>query len=187
MSVINSVNSNPYVNTTGATNTSGTSALKELAAKLLQGFDSNGDGTLSSDEFSNLITGLAEQFGVSANATAAAYSTSVATKPIVSTATDFGSVASKFEGFDLSRAQDPSKSAKDAFAMLAARSGRVPATKAEAETWFNTNIKTEFEALGHKVNWVSGDKFSFTNWQGTFEVDFVRGADGPNPAFAWLV
>jgi hypothetical protein len=187
MSAINSINANPYINTTSATNTSGTSALQDLAATLLKGFDSNGDGKLSSDEFSSLITGLAQQFGVDANATAAAYSTSVATKPIVSTATDFGSVSSKFEGFDLGRAQDPSKSAKDAFAMLAAKSGSVPATKAEAETWFNSKIKSEFEALGHKVNWVSGDKMSFTNWQGTYEIDFIRGADGPNPAYTWLV
>jgi hypothetical protein len=43
------------------------------------------------------------------------------------------------------------------------------------------------EALGHTINWVQGDKFSFTNWQGTFEVDFVRGADGPTPAFWWGV
>jgi hypothetical protein len=33
---------------------------------------------------------------------------------------------------------------------------------------------------------VKGDKFQFSNWQGTWEVDFVRGADGPNPAFTWL-
>ena len=55
----------------------------------------------------------------------------------------------------------------------------------EAETWFNTHVRTPFEALGHTVNWVQGDKFSFTNWQGTYVVDFVRGADGPDPAFWW--
>jgi hypothetical protein len=35
------------------------------------------------------------------------------------------------------------------------------------------------------VNWVKGDKFEFTNWQGTYVVDFVRGADGPDPALWW--
>ena len=109
------------------------------------------------------------------------------TTPIVSTATDFSASASKFEGFDLARAQDTGKSAKDAFASLAAKAGSLPSTKAEAETWFNSNIKSGMESLGHKINWVQGDKFSFTNWQGTYEVDFIRGADGPNPAFSWGV
>jgi hypothetical protein len=35
------------------------------------------------------------------------------------------------------------------------------------------------------VNGVQGDKFSFTNWQGTFTVDFLSRADGDDPAFAW--
>ena len=61
----------------------------------------------------------------------------------------------------------------------------MPQTKAEAEAWFNANIKGQMESLGHKVSWVKGDKFQFTNWQGTFTVDFLRGADGGNPAFAW--
>jgi hypothetical protein len=165
-----------------------TTALADLASSLLKGFDSNADGKLSSDEFASLINNLAAQFNVSASPSiTSAYSTSVATKPIVSTAADFGAMSSKFEGFDLGRAQDTTKSAKDAFASLAAKSGTLPTTKAEAETWFNTNIKSGMEALGHTINWVQGDKFSFTNWQGTFEVDFVRGADGPNPAFQWGV
>jgi hypothetical protein len=71
--------------------------------------------------------------------------------------------------------------------MLASKSGSMPRTKAEAEQWFNSSIRAEFEAMGHTVNWVKGDQFSFTNWQGTFTVDFVRGADGDNPAFAWQV
>ncbi len=172
---------------TSSTSTT-TNPLADLAAKLLKGFDANADGKLSSDEFSNLINGLAAQFNVApSSGTTAAYSTSVATKPIVSASSDFGSMASKFEGFDLGRAQDTTKSAKDAFASLAAKAGSVPATKAEAETWFNTNVKSGMEALGHKINWVQGDKFSFTNWQGTYEVDFVRGADGPDPAFWWGV
>jgi hypothetical protein len=116
-----------------------------------------------------------------------AYSASVATKPIASPAADFSGAGGRFEGFDLGRAQDPQKSAKDAFAMLASKAGSMPRTKADAEQWFNSSIKTEFEALGHKVNWVKGDKFSFTNWQGTYTVDFVRGADGDSPAFWWGV
>ncbi len=63
----------------------------------------------------------------------------------------------------------------------------MPTSKAEAETWFNANIKGEMEKLGHKIDWVKGDRFQFTNWQGTFVVDYVRGAASSNPALAWQV
>ncbi len=53
----------------------------------------------------------------------------------------------------------------------------MPTSKADAETWFNSNIRGEMERHGHQIDWVKGDKFQFTNWQGTFVVDFVRGAD----------
>jgi hypothetical protein len=43
------------------------------------------------------------------------------------------------------------------------------------------------EKLGHRINWVKGDKFQFSNWQGTFVVDFVRGADGADPAVVWQI
>jgi hypothetical protein len=98
-----------------------------------------------------------------------------------------GSSAVRFEGFNFNQDIDPAKSAKYAFAAAAQRAGGMPLTKAEAESWFNANIKSELEQLGHKVNWVKGDKFEFTNWQGTFTIDFVRGADGPDPALAWQV
>ncbi|MBL8140574.1 MAG: hypothetical protein JNM38_05680 [Acidobacteria bacterium] len=160
--------------------TSGTTAIQDLAASLIKGFDTNKDGSLSADEFSGLVTQLAAQFGVTTPASTA-YKTTASTTPI----TSLGAGNMKFEGFDLGRAQDTTKSAKDAFAMLASRTGSVPSTKTEAESWFNTNIKGEMEALGHKINWVQGDKFQFTNWQGTFTVDFVRGADGDNPALSW--
>lgn len=96
-------------------------------------------------------------------------------------------VTARFAGFDFGRAQDPSRSAKDAFAHVASAVGMMPRTKAEAEQWFNTLIKPEMERLGHQIDWVRGDKFQFTNWQGTFVVDFVVGADGPDPALAWQV
>ncbi len=63
----------------------------------------------------------------------------------------------------------------------------MPTTKADAESWFNSNVKGEMEKLGHRINWVKGDKFQFSNSQGTFVVDFVRGADGADPAIVWQI
>ncbi len=163
------------------TSATATTAIQDLAKTLITNFDTNKDGNLNSEEFSGLVTQLAAQFGVTAPAASTAYKTTANTTPL----TSMGAGSMKFEGFDLGRAQDTAKSAKDAFAMLASRTGQVPATKADAETWFNANIKTEMEALGHKIDWVKGDKFQFTNWQGTFTVDFVRGADSDSPALAW--
>lgn len=169
--------------TTSTTGTTGASAIQDLASALIKNYDSNSDGKLDSSEFSSLVSALANQFGVTPSTNSTAYKTTSNTTAL----TSLGGGNMKFEGFNLTREQDTVKSAKDAFAMLASRAGSVPATKSEAQTWFNTNIKAEMEALGHKINWVEGDKFNFTNWQGTYTIDFVRGADGNDPALAWQV
>lgn len=167
-----------------------TSLLNQLASSLLQQHDTNKDNALSMEEFSGLVSKLLAQAAASAgtNPYAAATSTSVGTGLALSAGVmPAGGAGLPFEGFNFERAQDPNASAKDAFAMLARQVGTLPRTKVEAEQWFNANIKGQMEALGHRVNWVQGDKFNFTNHQGTFTVDFVRGADGDNPAFAWQV
>jgi hypothetical protein len=93
----------------------------------------------------------------------------------------------KFVGFDFNKNADPARSAKYAFAVAAQRSGSMPTSKASAEAWFNAKIKGEMEKLGHQIDWVKGDRFQFTNGQGTFVVDYVRGAAFSNPALAWQV
>jgi len=150
------------------TSTTGLGAVEQLADSLMSRFDTNNDGRLSKQEFSGLLGQLVGTLGSKADLYGGE-----------------GGSAIKFEGFDFARPQDPQKSAKDAFAKVAREVGSMPLTKSEAENWFNTRIKGPFEALGHQVNWVNGDKFSFTNWQGTFVVDFLRGADGPDPALWW--
>jgi hypothetical protein len=138
--------------------------------------DGNKDGQLSTEEFTSFLAKLLT--GVqSVGMTPAATATTGAT----------GGNAVKFEGFDFAKNADPAKSAKYAFAAAAQKVGTMPMSKAEAETWFNTSIKSEMEKLGHKIDWVKGDRFQFTNWQGTFVVDYVRGAASGNPALAWQV
>lgn len=156
--------------------------VQDLARSLMTAVDGNRDGQLSTEEFSSFLAKLLT--GIRTEATAANFA-GLANSPTPASPSAGGSA--RFEGFDFGRPQDTQRSAKDAFAMLAQRAGSVPQTKAEAESWFNTNIRGEMERLGHRVEWVKGDKFQFTNWQGTFTVDFVRGADGPSPAFWWGV
>jgi hypothetical protein len=159
--------------------------VQDLAKTLMQSFDANKDGQINTDEFGSFLGKLLS--GV--NSSAAAYPIN----SLGSTNTSnfkLGALASgnvKFEGFDFNATNDLSQSAKYAFAAAAQKAGTMPTTKADAESWFNSSVKGEMEKLGHRINWVKGDKFQFSNWQGTFVVDFVRGADGNDPAITWQI
>jgi hypothetical protein len=155
-----------------------TASVQDLAKSLMQTFDSNSDGKLTTDEFGAFLTKLLSGVTTASATTASATSATTAT-------TGTGSV--KFEGFDFSVVKDPLKSAKYSFAAAAKAAGSMPTSKADAEAWFNTNIKAKMEADGHRINWVKGDTFQFTDAGGTFVVDYVRGAASSDPALAWQV
>jgi hypothetical protein len=153
-------------------------SIQEMARSLMRTVDSNGNGELSTEEFTNflakLMTGV--QTGLAGNPTAATPGAAAGTTSNI-----------RFEGFDFAKNADPAKSAKYAFAAAAQKIGTMPTSKPDAEVWFNTNIKAEMERLGHKIDWVKGDRFQFTNWQGTFVVDYVRAAATGNTALQWHV
>ena len=157
-------------------------SIQEMARSLMRTVDSNGNGELSTEEFTNFLSKLMS--GVQTGMGASPYAVPTATANPTATATG---ASLKFEGFDFNKGADPAKSAKYAFAAAAQKAGSMPTSKADAETWFNSSIKGEMEKLGHKIDWVKGDRFQFTNWQGTFVVDYVRGAASSNPALAWQV
>ncbi len=93
----------------------------------------------------------------------------------------------RYAGFDTQRAQDPSKSAKDAFYAATQQAPPMPKDKAGSEVWFNQYIKSALESAGYKVDWVKGDKaFVRTreNPQGE-EIDFNQGADSDASSVAW--
>jgi hypothetical protein len=152
-------------------------SVQDLSRTLMTSLDGDKNGQLSTEEFTSFLSKLLSGVQTASVTTAAATASATATT---------GS-ALKFEGFDFAKGADPAKSAKYAFAAAAQKSGSMPTSKADAETWFNSNIKGEMEKLGHQVDWVKGDRFQFTNWQGTFVVDYVRGAASSNPALAWQV
>jgi hypothetical protein len=94
-----------------------------------------------------------------------------------------------FSGFDFNRAQDPSKSAKDAFASLAQQAPQLADTsKAGAEAWFRQHIAPGMEAAGYKVFDVQGDKAwvgAREDPEGRVPVDFLINAGGSNPQIGW--
>ena len=90
------------------------------------------------------------------------------------------------EGFDTAREQNTGRSAKDAFAALANAAPSPPLEdKAALAAWFRQYIEPGMNALGHRVTRVDGDTFSFSNWQGSFDVDYGRGAGATGGALAW--
>jgi hypothetical protein len=159
--------------------------VQDLARSLLETFDKNGDGKLGADEFSQFLSQLMGGIQTGAGASPFASAAQGLSAPQALTRGGLPVNPGLFEGFDMAREQNVTKSAKDAFLSLAGGTTVVPNTKPEAEAWFNQHIKSGMEQLGHKIHWVQGDKFEFSNWQGTFVVDFVRGCEGPNPAFWW--
>lgn len=91
-----------------------------------------------------------------------------------------------FEGFDFARPQDQKKSAKDSFAANAKLAGLAPTNdKAALGQWFEQKVRPGFEADGHKVTNVTGDKFTYGNQEGNFTVDYGRGAGADGGALAW--
>ena len=158
----------------------------EALSQMIKTYDRNNDGSLNAEEFFELLKQVASQGKVPgaqhASPVALATSTALtATLPVQAIGP-----APIFEGFNFERVQNPQKSAKDAFAMLAKRAGTMPMTKPDAESWFNARIKPGLEELGYTVHWVQGDKFKVTAREGDFVVDFVRGCGGPDPALAWM-
>lgn len=94
-----------------------------------------------------------------------------------------------FSGFDFNRAQDPSKSAKDAFAALAQQAPPLTDTsKAGAEAWFRQHIAPGMEAAGYKVYDIQGDKAwigSREDPEGRTPIDYLINAGGSNPQIGW--
>lgn len=95
----------------------------------------------------------------------------------------------QFSGFDFNRAQDPSKSAKDAFAAAAQNAPPMTDTsKAGAEAWFREHIAPQMEAAGYKIYDLQGDKAwvgSREDPEGKTPVDWLINAGGSNPQIGW--
>ena len=99
-----------------------------------------------------------------------------------------GQTGSPYEGFDFGREQNPRYSAKDSFSAAFRNAPPAPINdRAALAAWFTQYIQPAMERDGHRINWVNEDKFNFTSPQGTFTVDFARGAGAGGGALTWQV
>jgi hypothetical protein len=152
----------------------------------------DGDRWMGQDQLAYVLDAFANQApgdrAAQAAANAAAATPAAGATPAGATAGGTGG-GLPFSGFDFNRAQDPSKSAKDAFAALAQQAPQLTDTsKAGAEAWFRQHIAPGMEAAGYKVFDVQGDKAwvgAREDPEGRVPVDFLINAGGSNVQIGW--
>ena len=157
-------------------------SIQEMARSLMRTVDTNGNGELSTEEFTSFLAKLMTGVSSGLSASPTAVTTPAATAGAAATGASL-----KFEGFDFNKNADPAKSAKYAFAAAAQKAGSMPTSKAEAETWFNANIKGEMEKLGHQNRLGEGRPLPVHQLAGDVRRRLRRGAASSNPALAWQV
>lgn len=89
--------------------------------------------------------------------------------------------------FDISREQNPNKSAKDAYLQAVQGAPAFQGSKEDAAAWFNQYIRPHMEGLGYQIGDVVGDTAHITSWDGSGWVDFMTNAGGENPEPWWGV
>jgi hypothetical protein len=152
-----------------------------------------GDRWMGQDSLAYVLDAFAAQAPgeraaqAAANAAAAQEGTQAATPAGAAAGANGGGL--QFSGFDFNRAQDPSKSAKDAFAAAAQKAPPMTDTsKAGAEAWFREHIAPQMEAAGYKIYDLQGDKAwvgSKEDPEGKTPVDWLINAGGSNPQIGW--
>lgn len=157
--------------------TGSTSALSDLAQQIVQRFDTNNDGSLTTQEFADFLSSFVGSLGGS-NAAASA-----------SGAADFRRTGgSPLEGFDFRKMGDPSvTTVKYKFARVAQNWSLNSVTDmASAESLLNA-MRPELEANGVTVLQVQKDKIQLLDDYGRPGwVDVIRAAGTNDPAWQWL-
>ena len=159
----------------------------EYLDQILQGQGwQQGDRWMGQDSLAYVLDAFASQAPgerqaqAAANAAAAQQGGAAATPAAASAGGTGGGLP--FSGFDFNRAQDPSKSAKDAFAAAAQNAPPMTDTsKAGAEAWFREHIAPQMEAAGYKIYDLQGDKAwvgSREDPEGKTPVDWLINAGG---------
>ncbi|MDP1569159.1 MAG: hypothetical protein Q8L86_04075 [Vicinamibacterales bacterium] len=176
--------------------------IQELARQLVQKFDTNRDGQLTTQEFTGFLTTFLGSLGKdgAASATATAGSGAGVAQGYQVASAETGLLAGRgggyaYGGFDFNQAaanRDVTKSAKYAFAEATRRAeeqgaGTMWHTKAGAEQFARQYVKPFLEQQGFSVHEIVGDKMRVSTREnpGGEWVDFVENVDGAHPRLAW--
>ncbi len=157
----------------------GTAPIDVLARQLMQTFDRNRDGRLTTEEFTSVLSSL---MSATSGATAApgaghASAPAAAAAPIRRT--------SHLEGFNLDKLA-ASQTTKYRFARAAAEFDLTSVTdKASAESLLNS-MRPTFEREGLNVLAIAGDRIQVMHEGQPIWVDVIRGANSGSPGFQWL-
>ena len=157
-------------------------SIQEMARSLMRTVDSNGNGELSTEEFTSflakLMTGV--QTGLSASPTAVHH-------PGRDGGRRRDRRVAEVRGLRLQQGRRPGQVGQ----VRLRRGGAEGRLDADQQGRRRDVVQRQRQGRDgkarSKIDWVKGDKFQFTNWQGTFVVDYVRGAASSNPALAWQV
>ncbi|MGE0040533.1 MAG: hypothetical protein AB7H88_00980 [Vicinamibacterales bacterium] len=154
--------------------------LQDLAQQLVQKFDTNGDGSLTTQEFTTFLTTFMGTLG-----TGGYTGTGTGTG---ATGAGGGIGRGQMEGFDMGKIGDPGvTTVKYKFARVAQNYGLSSVTDmSSAESLLNQMVP-ELQAQGVTVLGVDKDKIQVLDDAGQSAwIDVIRGAGGANPAWQWL-
>ena len=160
---------------------SSTNPLDQLARSLVDRFDANKDGQLTTDEFSSFLSNF-----LNSAATPSGTVPSITSAPV-----SFAKVATKqpLEGFDAGKLADLShNSLKYRFGRVAQNYSLASVSdKASAQAVLNS-MKSDFAAANVDVLDVKGDKLQLKDDSGqTIWVDVIRGAGaGAGAGWQWM-
>jgi hypothetical protein len=163
---------------------SSTNPLDQLAKSLVDRFDANGDGQLTTQEFTSFLTNFINSVAPGATVNAAAVN-ATATQPLRS----LGGSAPAMSGFSATKLADTSHDTlKYRFGRVAQRYSLDSVTdKASAEALL-TSMKSDLEAAGVQVLEIKKDKFKTIGNSGNeVWVDVIKAAgSGRGAAWQWM-
>jgi hypothetical protein len=154
-----------------------TASIDMLARQLIQRFDGNKDGKLTTEEFTSVLRSLIEAQPSAAGTGGSSVPASIESSGIRRT--------DHMAGFDLVKL-DHSQSTKYRFARAASEASLASVTdKASAEALLNS-MRPSFERQGLDVVAIKGDRIQVMHEGQPIWVDVIGGANSGSPVFQWL-
>ena len=159
---------------------SSTNPLDQLARSLVDRFDANKDGQLTTDEFTTFLSSFLNSVSTGSNGNAFGLSGVVPTKSASS------GPKSPMEGFDAVKLADPSRNhVKYKFARVAMNYSLNSVTDKVSAGALLDSMKADLQAAGIDVLGIKGDKIQVNDDAGQPAwIDVMRG-DGRGGAAAW--